>query len=354
MTLRIALSLAVVVALGASAASAVTYDCAASPQARRCSGVLVDGATFTSEFTVIPGACAAGALIEDANVSVRIVHQNVGDLSAVLVHPDGTRVQLLHRPGLGRLERPCDGDDVDVRFDDEADADWDRCESLIPALSGDLAPFNPLGTLDGKPRNGVWSLEVRDEKGGDFGALVGWSLNLPCALPVVSVKAVDALAREKAGDDALFLLTRTGDLASPLVVRIALSGTASAADYQPLPPTVTFAAGKATLDVPLIAVVDDVFEPEETVTLTAVLPGDYTVGDAATVRIAADGCGDGKVDPAEACDDGNDIDGDGCQNTCELTPLDFVGDEGCDCQGTGGSLLAAFALLVPLMRRRRG
>jgi len=31
-------------------------------------------------------------------------------------------------------------------------------------------------------------------------------------------------------------------------------------------------------------------------------------------------CGDGKVDPGEACDDGNKVDGDGCQNDCTKTP----------------------------------
>jgi cysteine-rich repeat protein len=29
----------------------------------------------------------------------------------------------------------------------------------------------------------------------------------------------------------------------------------------------------------------------------------------------ADGCGDGVIDGAETCDDGNEIDGDGCHGT---------------------------------------
>jgi len=33
-------------------------------------------------------------------------------------------------------------------------------------------------------------------------------------------------------------------------------------------------------------------------------------------------CGDGKVQQGEACDDGNRVDGDGCQSTCQLTPAD--------------------------------
>lgn len=30
------------------------------------------------------------------------------------------------------------------------------------------------------------------------------------------------------------------------------------------------------------------------------------------------GCGDGKVDAAEACDDGNAVDGDGCAKDCTI------------------------------------
>jgi cysteine-rich repeat protein len=35
-------------------------------------------------------------------------------------------------------------------------------------------------------------------------------------------------------------------------------------------------------------------------------------------------CGDGNLDPGEACDDGNNIDGDGCESDCTVTP--FCGD----------------------------
>ena len=35
-------------------------------------------------------------------------------------------------------------------------------------------------------------------------------------------------------------------------------------------------------------------------------------------------CGDGNVDPGEACDDGNRVDGDGCDSNCKIEP--FCGD----------------------------
>jgi len=44
-------------------------------------------------------------------------------------------------------------------------------------------------------------------------------------------------------------------------------------------------------------------------------------------------CGDGELDPGEECDDGNDIDGDGCSATCELEDsLSLYG------RGEGGSV----------------
>ena len=45
-------------------------------------------------------------------------------------------------------------------------------------------------------------------------------------------------------------------------------------------------------------------------------------------------CGDHVVDPAEACDDGNAVDGDACTNTCAIARcgdgVPFLGVEGCD------------------------
>jgi cysteine-rich repeat protein len=46
------------------------------------------------------------------------------------------------------------------------------------------------------------------------------------------------------------------------------------------------------------------------------------------------GCGDGVVDPGEACDDGNDVDGDGCDSDCTLScVVDADCDDGDVCNG---------------------
>ncbi|MCB9570076.1 MAG: hypothetical protein H6710_23125 [Myxococcales bacterium] len=45
-------------------------------------------------------------------------------------------------------------------------------------------------------------------------------------------------------------------------------------------------------------------------------------------------CGDGVVDPGEACDDGNNVGGDGCDPTCAVEP---TGDTDTDGAGSGGT-----------------
>lgn len=92
-------------------------------------------------------------------------------------------------------------------------------------------------------------------------------------------------------------------------------------------------------------------------------------------------CGDGQLDPGEACDDGNLADGDGCQANCSATPVQMMpdcasdpascapngndeltqleGEEGCGCTATGSTSMGgswAVGLLIGLaltFRRRR-
>jgi cysteine-rich repeat protein len=63
-------------------------------------------------------------------------------------------------------------------------------------------------------------------------------------------------------------------------------------------------------------------------------------------------CGDGVVDPGEECDDGNDADGDGCDASCKLeTP----GGGGCSVggDGPGGGLLLVLLLVIRLAAQNR-
>jgi len=102
--------------------------------------------------------------------------------------------------------------------------------------------------------------------------------------PLVSVTAFDSLASETpAGippDTGTFRFARTGSTAAALVVTFTVGGTAVAADYLPLPATltVTIPAGASTVDLILTPVSDGLAETPETVEITVSDGAAYDVG----------------------------------------------------------------------------
>lgn len=113
--------------------------------------------------------------------------------------------------------------------------------------------------------------------------------------PLVSVTAFDSLASETpAGtpaDTGTFRFARTGSTASPLVVTFTVGGTAVAADYMPLPVTltVTIPAGSSTVDLILTPVSDALPEPPKTVEITVTDGATYDVGAPATATVTIAG-----------------------------------------------------------------
>ena len=116
-------------------------------------------------------------VISDLNVSIRISHTWVGDLSVSLAHGEtGTVVDLIDQPGttsgLG-----CSGDDIDTSLDDEAALPAeDECSTPAPALGGALLPNEALTAFDGENILGTWSLTAKDANPGDTGSLDEWCL----------------------------------------------------------------------------------------------------------------------------------------------------------------------------------
>lgn len=135
-------------------------------------------ATVYSKITIPNNASLA-----DVAVNMSIAHTYIGDLSARLLGPSGSKVQLVDRPGLPIISQfGCAGDNMNVQFSDAAPqtaAALDSvCNSTIPAISGAFQPESPLSAFDGAQAQGDWLLEVRDSYAGDGGALTAWSLEL--------------------------------------------------------------------------------------------------------------------------------------------------------------------------------
>jgi hypothetical protein len=106
---------------------------------------------------------------------------------------------------------------------------------------------------------------------------------------VVSISTPTAMIPEKTGAKGYFLVTRTGDLTSPLNVNYTLNGTATnGADYADLSGVVRIPAGQWRVRILVIPVKDSISEGTETVIATLAAGSNYTVGDpsAATITIA--------------------------------------------------------------------
>jgi subtilisin-like proprotein convertase family protein len=118
--------------------------------------------------------------IVDVNVRLNLSHTSVGQLVVNLKHPDGSTVFLSnHRGGIG-------DNFTNTVFDDEAAA---TIASGIAPFTGSYRPDSVLSILDGKPVQGVWSLEILDNVSGAAATITGFeiqiTLSAPCGPPEI-------------------------------------------------------------------------------------------------------------------------------------------------------------------------
>jgi subtilisin-like proprotein convertase family protein len=126
---------------------------------------ILDHSTATSQLTVT----APGTELRDLNVTLDITHTFDADLSAFLISPVGTRVELYSNVGGGQDNFGT------ITLDDAAE------QSIVNGaapFAGVFRPEGSLSALNGQNPNGTWTLEVRDSAGGDVGTLNSWSLSL--------------------------------------------------------------------------------------------------------------------------------------------------------------------------------
>ncbi|MFT6244964.1 MAG: subtilisin-like proprotein convertase family protein [Salibacteraceae bacterium] len=147
-------------------------------------GQTSDVASFTSVINI-----AGSGTITDVNVPIfDMSHPWIGDIRVELMSPLGTVVSLFDRPGYAGTGFGCNGDDIDVSFDDGAAANAAALEGMCaagtPTISGAFQSIDPLSDFNGESITGVWTLTVYDDyTQGDDGTLNAWSLEL-CTVPV--------------------------------------------------------------------------------------------------------------------------------------------------------------------------
>ncbi|MEE9440130.1 MAG: zinc-dependent metalloprotease family protein, partial [Saprospiraceae bacterium] len=135
----------------------------------------VDTDTITSIIKINESGPAYGV-----EVTINIEHTWIGDLSAWLVSPFGTKVLLFQRPGIPLSEFGCSEDNIQVVLSDNATftaADFeDSCAPNNPAISGNYQPVVQLSIFNGQLLQGDWQLVITDSFGQDGGTLLDWSL----------------------------------------------------------------------------------------------------------------------------------------------------------------------------------
>ncbi len=143
---------------GSPALGPTTYVSTDAPAA------IADLATSTSLLSVLDDG-----VILDVDVRVDLVHTFDGDIDITLTHPSGLRIPLaLNRGGAG-------DDYAGTAFDDEAGT---PIGTGVAPFAGGFRPERPLADLDGRRVDGIWTLEITDEVGGDSGTLNAWQITV--------------------------------------------------------------------------------------------------------------------------------------------------------------------------------
>jgi subtilisin-like proprotein convertase family protein len=124
---------------------------------------IIDNSTITSQLTI-----GSAATITDVDIQLTIAHHSTADLSAFLISPNGTRVELFSNEG-GETGRNFDS----TIFNDETANSVTTADA--PFL-GNLRPAGLLSAFDGENPNGVWTLEITDDETAVQGVLRSWSL----------------------------------------------------------------------------------------------------------------------------------------------------------------------------------
>ena len=121
-------------------------------------------------------ASGTAGTITDLDFSINTVHTWVGDLIFTVSY-NATSATVMDRPGVPASAFGCSGDDILATIDDEAaTAVEDECGAGTPTINGTFIGGDPANTsllaaYDGMSADGVWTVNVSDNAGGDTGTV---------------------------------------------------------------------------------------------------------------------------------------------------------------------------------------
>lgn len=127
--------------------------------------------TVANSEATVPLTITGGYTIGDINVNIGITHTWIGDITVTLEGPAS-----IGSPIITLLDIPC-GDNKNISCTMDDDGGVPAC-SGIPAISGTIAPVDPLSSLNTLPADGEWILRVFDHNDQDGGTIDNFSINL--------------------------------------------------------------------------------------------------------------------------------------------------------------------------------
>jgi len=128
-------------------------------------------ASVANSTASVPLTITGGYTIGDLNIHLNITHTYVQDMTILLEGP-----AAIGSPVITLFQEACgDNDDIDCTLDDSGN---DPQCSGAPSITGNIAPFESLSSLNTLPADGQWILRVNDPWNGDGGTINLFSIDL--------------------------------------------------------------------------------------------------------------------------------------------------------------------------------
>lgn len=139
-------------------------------------------ATTANATATVPIDVPTSLTIGDINVELDITHTYIQDFKVYLIGPAS-----IGSPVITLLSEACgDNDNINCIMDDSGVPV--ACTAAVPALTGNVIPFESLSDLNGLNAQGTWTLSVVDAYNGDGGVVNSVKLNICNITPPLSTE----------------------------------------------------------------------------------------------------------------------------------------------------------------------